>query len=149
MEKEGRVDVLINNAGYSVAGSVDDMSIEEDGKKLFETNLWGVVRMVKATMPHFRKQGEGQIINVASVGGVIGFPFQEYYCASKFAVEGFTESLAISNAKLNVKVIETISFSNDNLLLIRIKGILGRTRSDQNSFLSECTDHSHHQRRTR
>jgi len=110
VEKEGRIDVLVNNAGYALAGAVDDLSIEEEGKALFETNFWGVTRTVKATLPYFRKQGSGQIINVASIGGLIGFPYQEYYCASKFALEGYTESLAISNAKLNIKVFPSRCF---------------------------------------
>jgi short-subunit dehydrogenase len=104
-EEQERIDVIINNAGFSLAGAVDDLCIEKSAKALFDTNLWGIARMVKATMPHFRKQGHGQIINVSSVGGLIGFPFQEYYCASKWAVEGYTESLAISNSKLNIKVL--------------------------------------------
>jgi short-subunit dehydrogenase len=103
-EEQERIDVIINNAGFTLTGAVDDLCIEKSAKALFDTNLWGIARMVKAAMPHFRKQGHGQIINVSSVGGLIGFPFQEYYCASKWAVEGYTESLAISNSKLNIKV---------------------------------------------
>jgi NAD(P)-dependent dehydrogenase (short-subunit alcohol dehydrogenase family) len=103
VEEQGKLDVLINNAGFSVAGSADDTPLES-AQSMFDTNLWGIARTVKAALPHFRRQAGGQIINVSSVGGLVGFPFQEYYCASKWAVEGYTESLAISNAHLNVKV---------------------------------------------
>lgn len=103
VEEQGKLDVLINNAGFSVAGSADDTPLAS-AQSMFDTNLWGIARTVKAALPHFRRQAGGQIINVSSVGGLVGFPFQEYYCASKWAVEGYTESLAISNAHLNVKV---------------------------------------------
>lgn len=103
VEEQGKLDVLINNAGFSVAGSADDMPLES-AQSMFDTNLWGIARTVKAALPHFRRQAGGQIINLSSVGGLVGFPFQEYYCASKWAVEGYTESLAITNAPLNIKV---------------------------------------------
>jgi NAD(P)-dependent dehydrogenase (short-subunit alcohol dehydrogenase family) len=99
----GKPGVLVNNAGYSAFGSVEMMSLEEC-KQQFETNVFGVVRTTKACMPHFREQRAGRIINVSSVGGIWGQPFNDIYCASKFAVEGMTESQAALFGEFGVSV---------------------------------------------
>ncbi len=91
--KEGRIDILINNAGAGFAKGIEQVS-ETDMQWLTDLNYFGVVRCCKAVLPHMRKQKSGHIINITSVGGLVGQPFSELYCASKFAVEGFTESLA-------------------------------------------------------
>ncbi len=88
----GRVDVLINNAGVGVAASIEDTTADEV-RWVFETNVDGVLRLCRAVLPAMRAQGAGRIINVSSIGGVIGLPFQGLYSASKFAVEGLTEAL--------------------------------------------------------
>jgi NAD(P)-dependent dehydrogenase (short-subunit alcohol dehydrogenase family) len=91
-EEAGRIDVLINNAGFGIAGSIEDTSIEEAHRQ-FEVNFFGIFRMTRAALPQMRRQGNGLIINVSSIGGLIAMPFQGLYSASKFAVEGFTEAL--------------------------------------------------------
>lgn len=88
----GRIDVLVNDAGFGIAGSVDDTSIEE-ARAQMETNFFGVFRMTRAVLPVMRRQGEGRIVNVSSLGGLIALPFQGVYSAAKFAVEGLSEAL--------------------------------------------------------
>lgn len=93
IEKEGRIDVLINNAGAGYVRSTEQTS-EKDVQWVMDVNFLGVVRCTKAVMPYMRKQRSGHVLTVSSVGGLVGQPFNEIYCAAKFAVEGFTESLA-------------------------------------------------------
>lgn len=93
IKKEGRIDVLINNAGAGYVRSTEQAS-EEDIEWVMDVNFLGVARCTKAVMPYMRKQRSGHVLTVSSVGGLVGQPFNEIYCAAKFAVEGFTESLA-------------------------------------------------------
>ncbi len=88
----GGLDALVNNAGAGYVGTIEHVSME-DMRKVMEVNYFGVVAMTKAAMPHLRASG-GRVITVSSVGGAVGQPFNEAYCAAKFAVEGFLESLA-------------------------------------------------------
>lgn len=103
IQRMGRLDVLINNAGYVLTGAIEETSIQE-AKSQFETNFFGVVKMVKAVLPVMRKQRRGQIINIVSTAGLIGSPFHAFYSASKFALEGYTEALRHEVKRLNVKV---------------------------------------------
>jgi NAD(P)-dependent dehydrogenase (short-subunit alcohol dehydrogenase family) len=108
LKENGRIDVLVNNAGYSVFGSLEELSIEEI-KEEFETNFFGAVRVTKAVLPLMRKQSSGTIINVSSIGGKVGLlPFFTAYHASKFALEGYTESLRqeLNEFGINVILIE-------------------------------------------
>ncbi|MEU7059289.1 SDR family oxidoreductase [Streptomyces sp. NPDC046197] len=98
----GRLDALINNAGAGHVGTIENETVE-DVRRVMEVNFFGVVQTTKAAMPHLRAAG-GRLITVTSVGGVIGQPFNEAYCAAKFAVEGFMESLAPVAARLGVTV---------------------------------------------
>lgn len=91
--EQGRIDTLINNAGLGFARNVEQAS-EADIQRILDINFMGVVRTTKAVMPHMRKARAGHVINISSVGGLVGQPFNEIYCGAKFAVEGFTESLA-------------------------------------------------------
>lgn len=93
MDREGRIDVLINNAGVGFVRSTEQAS-EDDINWVLDVNFTGVVRCTKAVLPHMRKQRRGHVITVSSVGGLVGQPFNEIYCAAKFAVEGYMESLA-------------------------------------------------------
>lgn len=92
LEQAGRIDVLVNNAGYELSGALEETSVDE-ARDQFETNFFGVVRMVKAVLPFMRRQRQGQIINVSSLAGLAAAPFLGMYSASKFALEGYTEAL--------------------------------------------------------
>jgi len=91
--EQGRIDVLVNNAGMGYARSLEQAD-ESDIEKILDINYMGVARCTKAVMPHMRKARAGHIINISSVGGLVGQPFNEVYCGAKFAVEGLTESMA-------------------------------------------------------
>ncbi|MCF7825645.1 MAG: SDR family oxidoreductase, partial [Candidatus Marinimicrobia bacterium] len=104
LSQEGHIDVLINNAGYGVAGSVEDTSMSEM-KQQFETNYFGMVRMIHQVLPSMRARRQGCIINISSIGGRIGIPFQGAYSASKFAVEGLTEVLSMELKAFGIRVV--------------------------------------------
>ena len=93
MAQEGRIDVLVNNAGAGYVRTTEQAT-EEEIKWVMDVNFMGVVRCTKAVLPHMRAARRGHIVNITSVGGLVGQPFNEFYCAAKFAVEGYTESLA-------------------------------------------------------
>lgn len=93
MAAEGRIDVLINNAGVGFVRSTEQAS-EDDITWVTDVNYMGVVRCTKAVMPHMRAQRSGHIVTISSVGGLVGQPFNEFYCAAKFAVEGYMEAMA-------------------------------------------------------
>jgi short-subunit dehydrogenase len=95
--------VLINNAGYELAGALEELSPEE-ARDQFETNFFGVVRMVDAALPLMRRQKRGHIINVSSLAGLSAIPFLGLYSASKFALEGYTEALRHEVAPFNIQV---------------------------------------------
>ena len=99
----GRLDVLVNNAGFGTFGAIEEISIEE-AKMQLETNLFGAVRMVKAVLPTMRKQRSGQIINIGSLAGFIAVPFQGFYSVSKFALEGYTEALRHETKGMGIKI---------------------------------------------
>ncbi len=92
IQEEGRIDILINNAGAGFNKTTEQATDEEINWQL-NLNLMGVIRMTKAVLPIMRSQREGRVINISSVGGLVGQPFNEIYCAAKFGVEGYTESL--------------------------------------------------------
>jgi NAD(P)-dependent dehydrogenase (short-subunit alcohol dehydrogenase family) len=105
VKENGRIDVLVNNAGFDLFGSLEELTIEEI-KGQFETNFFGAARVTKSMIPTMRKQGSGTIINVSSIGGRIGLvPCNTMYHASKFALEGFTESLRHELTEFNIDVI--------------------------------------------
>jgi len=112
----GRVDVLINNAGYGLAGAVEEAT-EEEFMPVFETNVFGLIRLTRVLLPQFRKQRSGTIVNLSSIGGLIGSPGWAYYNATKFAVNGFSEGLAAELAPLgiHVMVVEPGPFRTDFL----------------------------------
>lgn len=103
LERAGRLDVLVNNAGVDLVGAVEETSLV-DAQWVFDTNFFGVVRMVQAVLPHMRVQRSGQIINISSALGRAGWPFEAFYCASKYALEGYTESLRYEMALFGIKV---------------------------------------------
>lgn len=99
-----RIDVLVNNAGYGLVGCVEELSIDEV-KAIFETNLFGIVRVTQAVLPTMRKQGSGIIVNVSSVAGRISFPVTPAYISTKFALEGLSESMKYELEQFGIKVI--------------------------------------------
>ena len=103
-EKSERVDVLVNNAGYGQGGALEDDSMDEI-KSLFETNLFGAIRVMKAVLPIMRKQRGGTIVNVSSMGGRIAFPLGSAYHGTKFALEGVSESVRYETEPFGIKVV--------------------------------------------
>jgi NADP-dependent 3-hydroxy acid dehydrogenase YdfG len=99
----GQVDVLVNNAGYGVAGAVEEVS-ETEFMPMFETNVFGLIRVTRAFLPRLREQRSGHILNLSSIGGLVASPGMGYYNATKFAVEGLSEALAAELAPLGVHV---------------------------------------------
>ncbi|MED4205135.1 oxidoreductase [Neobacillus mesonae] len=100
----GRVDVLVNNAGYAAGGFVEEVPLEEY-RKQFETNVFGVIAVTKTVLPYMRKQGSGKIINLSSISGKVAFPGLSPYCASKHALEGWSESLRLEMKPFGVDVV--------------------------------------------
>jgi len=101
--EHGRLDAVLACAGWGLAGAVEHTSINE-AKSQLETNFWGAVRVVQASLPVMRRQGGGRIVLMSSIGGVIGIPFQAFYSASKFAMEGYGEALAYEVAPFDIHV---------------------------------------------
>ena len=100
---EGRIDVLINNAGYGSFGAVEDVEINE-ARRQFEVNLFGLARLVQLVLPHMRKQKEGRIINVSSMGGRLTTYFGAWYHATKYALEAFSDALRMEVADFGIDV---------------------------------------------
>ncbi len=102
-ERFGRIDVLVNNAGYGYQASVEEGD-EAEIRAQFDANVFGLFALTRAVLPIMREQKAGRIINITSVAGLIGFPGSGYYAASKHAVEGWSDSLAVEGAPLGIKV---------------------------------------------
>src|SRR5688572_9734030 len=108
MRREGRIDLLVNNAGFGVAPAGAEESSIDQARSIFETNFFGLIRMTRAVVPHMRRQGSGRIINIGSVLGFLPMPYGALYAASKHAVEGYSESLdhELRTRGIRVSVIE-------------------------------------------
>jgi NAD(P)-dependent dehydrogenase (short-subunit alcohol dehydrogenase family) len=106
--QEGRIDLLVNNAGFGVAPAGAEESSIDQAKAIFETNFFGLIRMTRAVVPHMRRQGNGRIINIGSVLGFLPMPFGALYAATKHAIEGYSESLdhELRTRGIRVSVIE-------------------------------------------
>ena len=104
LEKEGKIDVLINNAGMGIAGPIEFCSPLEIRTQM-DTNFTGIVNMIQAVLPAMRSQRQGLILNISSIGGLMGLPYQGFYSASKFAVEGLSEGLRMELKPYNIKVV--------------------------------------------
>lgn len=102
-QKFGRVDVLVNNAGIGYFGAVEE-SEDDEVRRMFEINYFGLANMTKEVLPIMRSQRSGHVINIASIGGLVGFPALGHYNATKFAVDGLSEALAKETAPLGIKV---------------------------------------------
>jgi short-subunit dehydrogenase len=112
----GHVDTLVNNAGYGVNGAIEEVS-EDEFEPMFQTNIYGLIRVTRAFLPHFRQRRSGHIFNLSSIGGLIGSPGWGFYNATKFAVEGLSEALAEEMKPLgvHVTVVEPGPFRTDFL----------------------------------
>jgi NAD(P)-dependent dehydrogenase (short-subunit alcohol dehydrogenase family) len=139
--EKSRIDILVNNAGYSLLGPLEQLHIDEI-KEEFETNFFGIIKLIQSVLPIMRKQGYGRIINVSSLAGRIGFPLSSAYVSSKFALEGLVESLRyevqpfgihvcliepgviktnfVNNMKLGKNVITLSKNNNDNSPYVEI-----------------------------
>src|SRR3954447_14480094 len=122
--EQGRLDVLINNAGYGSYGAVEDVPIDE-ARRQFEVTVFALARLTQLVTPHMRAQGSGRIINVSSIGGKFYEPFGAWYHATKFAVEGFSDSLRLELRPFGIRVVliepgpirtEWNTISRDNLV---------------------------------
>ena len=103
VKEQGRVDVLVNNAGMGIGGALELATAEEIDLQM-GTNFMGCVNLCQAVLPYMRKQRAGKIVNLSSIGGVMGLPYQGFYSASKFAIEGFTEALSAEVRGFGIKV---------------------------------------------
>ena len=132
VEHFGRIDVLVNNAGIGYFGSVEE-SDEEEFRWMFEINFFGLSSMTRVVLPIMRKQRRGHIVNISSIGGLRSFPALAYYNATKYAVEGFSESLALEVAPLGIKVtiVEPSGFRTD---------WAGRSASETRSGIADYAD---------
>ena len=104
IKKESRIDVVINNAGMGISGAIEEFSLE-DVKLQMGTNVMGVFNTIQAALPTMRRQKDGLIINISSIGGLMGLPFQGFYSASKYAIEGLSEALRMEVKQFNIKVV--------------------------------------------
>lgn len=104
IEKEGKIDVLINNAGYAIYGSVEETTIE-DARRQFEVNIFGLGRLTQLVLPQMRKQKSGKIINISSMGGKMYTPLGAWYHATKHALEGWSDCLRIELKEFNIDVV--------------------------------------------
>lgn len=103
IEREGRIDVLINNAGMGIGGPLE-FATEEEIREQMDTNFMGLVHCVDAVLPHMRNKESGKIIAISSIGGLMGLPFQGLYSASKFAIEGYCEALRLETKPFGITV---------------------------------------------
>jgi NAD(P)-dependent dehydrogenase (short-subunit alcohol dehydrogenase family) len=101
VEKFGSIDVLVNNAGFGLLGGVEEIS-DQEARRVYETNVFGLLKVTRAVLPHMRRQRSGHVINFSSVGGLTGSAGWGIYCSTKFAVEGITEALAKELAPLGI-----------------------------------------------
>ena len=108
IRREGRIDLLVNNAGFSTAPAGAEESSIEQARSIFDTNVFGIIRMTRAVVPHMRRRGSGRIINISSVFGFLPMPYMALYVATKHAVEGYSESLdhELRTRGIRVSVIE-------------------------------------------
>jgi NAD(P)-dependent dehydrogenase (short-subunit alcohol dehydrogenase family) len=103
LRQAGRIDVLVNNAGFGLAGALEETTVAE-ARRQFETNFFGVHRACRAVLPQMRARRSGRIVNMSSLGGLVSVPFQAMYCASKFAVEAYTEALRMEVWPFGIQV---------------------------------------------
>ncbi|MDX8363494.1 oxidoreductase [Cytobacillus sp. IB215316] len=133
IKEAGRIDVLVNNAGYGSYGALEDVPMSE-AKRQFEVCVFGLGRMTQLVLPHMRKQKSGKIVNISSVGGKIGEPHGSWYHAAKFAVEGMSDSIRMELKQFGIDVIviepgsiktEWNGIARENMLKVSGKSVYG------------------------
>jgi NAD(P)-dependent dehydrogenase (short-subunit alcohol dehydrogenase family) len=164
ISEKGRIDIVVNNAGYSLLGPLEQLHINEI-KEEFETNFFGIIKLIQSVLPMMRKQGYGRIINISSLAGRIGFPLSSAYVSSKFALEGLVESFRyevqphgilvsliepgvirtnfVNNMKLGKNVVTSSNSGNDDSPYVEIiqKRISAfKPRFEKGSSASEVAD---------
>ncbi len=132
IQKEGRIDVLINNAGMHTGGPIETLPLEFV-KMQMDTNFMGLVHLTREVLPVMRKQKSGTIINLGSIGGLMGLPFQGFYSASKFAIEGFSEALRMEVKQFNI-----------NVIVINPGDFHTSNSENRRRFLADSTDDLYH-----
>jgi NAD(P)-dependent dehydrogenase (short-subunit alcohol dehydrogenase family) len=132
LQQFGRIDVLVNNAGHAVRGVVEEVP-EDQVQHIFDVNVFGVLRMVRAVAPQMRKQGNGRIINISSIVGRLPFPVNGVYSATKFALEALSDALRLEMTAFGVKVVlvepGSIKTSFDDTAQAHAQGILSNSNS--------------------
>jgi NAD(P)-dependent dehydrogenase (short-subunit alcohol dehydrogenase family) len=164
ISEKSRIDIVVNNAGYSLLGPLEQLQLDEI-KEEFETNFFGIIKLIQSVLPIMRKQGYGRIINVSSLAGRIGFPLSSAYVSSKFALEGLVESLRyevqpfgihvsliepgviktnfVNNMKIGKNVITSSNSNNDNspyVEVLRKRISAFKTRFKNGSSAGEVAD---------
>jgi NAD(P)-dependent dehydrogenase (short-subunit alcohol dehydrogenase family) len=145
-KKEGRIDILINNAGLGMIGALENTSAKQV-QEIFQTNVYGVLNTCRAVIPFMREQKAGTIINVTSIAGLMGLPFRGIYSASKSAVEGFSEALSAEVNQFGIKVIiiEPGDFKtniNENRRIAEIKNSI--YEPFQSAVINQVNKEVHH-----
>jgi NAD(P)-dependent dehydrogenase (short-subunit alcohol dehydrogenase family) len=141
--RSGRIDVLVNNAGLGIAGAAEESSIEQ-ARALFDTNLFGSIRMTRAVLPQMREQGSGRVINVSSVLGLVPAPFGALYAATKHAIEGYSESVDHEVREYGIRVLlvepayTRTSFDANAILADEPLPLYERRREVQDVVLAEA-----------
>jgi NAD(P)-dependent dehydrogenase (short-subunit alcohol dehydrogenase family) len=135
MAQEGRIDALVHSAGVSLAGAVEDATLEE-AKRQFDTNFFGTVRVLRAVLPAMRAQAGGRIIVIGSIGGLIGLPFIGHYSASKFALDGLVEALRLEVAPFGIEA--CLLHPGDFRTAISANQILSRNAGEHSAYAATC-----------
>lgn len=142
---EQRIDVLVNNAGYGSYGSLEDVPLEE-ARYQFEVNIFGLARLTQLILPYMRKQGSGKIINISSMGGKFGEPHGAWYHATKFALEGLSDSLRMELKQFGIDVVviqpgaiktEWNKIARENLIKVSGKTVYGKLAEKHARFLEK------------
>ena len=135
VEREGRIDVLVHCAGVSLAGAIEDTTVEEAQHHL-DTNFFGSVRLVRAVLPHMRVQGRGRILVIGSIGGLIALPYLAYYSASKFALDGLVEALRMEVAPFGVEA--CLVHPGDYKTALMDNNVLCRHAGEPSPYAATC-----------
>jgi NAD(P)-dependent dehydrogenase (short-subunit alcohol dehydrogenase family) len=135
MEQSGRIDVLVNNAGYGLVGAFEELGIEEI-KQQYETNLFGVIRVTQAVLPIMRKQKSGIIVNMSSGAGRFGYPNGSAYVSTKFALEGLSESIAYEVEPFGIKIV----LVEPGFVRTNFSNVVGKKSVSPNSQYSKMTE---------